>query len=87
MLKIKLIDPYCLQSVSIHLVTYFYEVQMRYWVLLLSLSTLQLVVVFTTVLYVAAYQVLSLMGKAKYTDTGSLIDAGMDLNAESGTAE
>lgn len=46
-----------------------------------------LVVVFTTVLYVAAYQVLSLMGKAKYTDTGSLIDAGMDLNAESGTAE
>ena len=48
---------------------------------------LQLVVTFTCLLYVGAYQALSLMGKAKYTETGALIDAGMDLNAESGTAE
>ncbi|KAJ8042191.1 hypothetical protein HOLleu_13191 [Holothuria leucospilota] len=45
------------------------------------------VVAFTCLLYVGAYQVLSLMGKAKYTEAGTLLDAGMDLNAESGTAE
>lgn len=37
--------------------------------------------------HVAAYQFMCYMAKAKYSETGQLLDAGVDLNMEGGIAE
>lgn len=47
------------------------------WVLLLM----------ATVLYFGCYKFMESMAKPAYSESGALIDGGMDLNTESGTAE
>ncbi|GLH00362.1 Uncharacterized protein GBIM_06760 [Gryllus bimaculatus] len=42
---------------------------------------------FAAIVYVASYQFMSYMARAKYTDAGQLLDAGVDLNMEGGIAE
>ncbi|XP_031552491.1 transmembrane protein 208-like isoform X2 [Actinia tenebrosa] len=43
--------------------------------------------VFATLVYIGCYKFMTSMAKPAYSDTGALIDGGMDLNSESGTAE
>lgn len=43
--------------------------------------------VFSAIVYVASYQFMAFMARAKYTDSGQLIDSGVDLNMEGGVAE
>lgn len=43
--------------------------------------------VLTTALYIASYQFMSYMTKAKFSETGQLLDAGVDLNLVGGIAE
>ena len=40
-----------------------------------------------TALYFGCYKFMESMAKPTYSESGALIDGGMDLNAESGTAE
>lgn len=40
-----------------------------------------------TALYFGCYKFMESMAKPTYSDSGALIDGGMDLNTESGTAE
>lgn len=37
--------------------------------------------------YTAAYQFMCYMAKAKYTESGQIIDSGIDLNMEGSIAE
>ncbi|XP_015602516.1 transmembrane protein 208 isoform X2 [Cephus cinctus] len=39
------------------------------------------------IVYVASYQFMGYMAKAKYTESGQLLDSGVDLNLEGGVAE
>lgn len=43
--------------------------------------------IFSTAVYIGAYQFMAFMAKAKYTETGQLLDSGTDLNMEGGIAE
>lgn len=43
--------------------------------------------VLTTAVYIASYQFMSYMTKAKFSETGQLLDAGVDLNLVGGIAE
>lgn len=47
----------------------------------------QVMLVFSAIVYVGSYQFMSFMARAKYTDSGQLIDSGVDLNMEGGVAE
>lgn len=38
-------------------------------------------------MYIGSYQFMAYMAKAKYTETGQLLDSGVDLNMEGGIAE
>lgn len=40
-----------------------------------------------TALYFGCYKFMESMAKPTYSESGALIDGGMDLNTESGTAE
>lgn len=42
---------------------------------------------FSCAIYIAAYQFMVYMAKAKYSDSGQLVDSGVDLNMEGGIAE
>ncbi|KAJ8976904.1 hypothetical protein NQ317_014075 [Molorchus minor] len=42
---------------------------------------------FSILVYIAAYQFMAYMSRAKYTETGQLLDSGVDLNMEGGIAE
>ena len=42
---------------------------------------------FATAVYFGCYKMMVAMAKVTHSDSGALIDGGMDLNAESGTAE
>lgn len=50
-------------------------------------TILQVWYVFSTAVYIGAYQFMAFMAKAKYTETGQLLDSGNDLNMEGGIAE
>lgn len=50
-----------------------------------SLSIVQYL--FSCTIYIACYQFMSYISKAKYTETGQLIDSGIDLNMEGGISE
>ena len=47
----------------------------------------QVLLCMVTALYFGCYKFMESMAKPAYSDTGALIDGGMDLNTESGTAE
>lgn len=47
----------------------------------------QVLFLFAGIIHTAAFQFMSFMAKAKYSETGQLIDAGVDLNMEGGVAE
>ena len=42
---------------------------------------------FCGIAYASAYQFMCYMAKAKYTESGQIIDSGVDLNMEGGIAE
>nr|XP_022917441.1 transmembrane protein 208 [Onthophagus taurus] len=42
---------------------------------------------FSCLIYIGAYQFMVYMAKAKYTDSGQIVDSGVDLNMEGGIAE
>ncbi|KAK9880855.1 hypothetical protein WA026_013180 [Henosepilachna vigintioctopunctata] len=42
---------------------------------------------FSCAVYIASYQFMAYMSKAKYSETGQLLDSGVDLNMEGGIAE
>ncbi|KAG5887426.1 hypothetical protein JTB14_024625 [Gonioctena quinquepunctata] len=46
-----------------------------------------LLYVFSSAIYIGSYQFMAYMAKAKYSETGQLIDSGVDLNMEGGIAE
>ncbi|KAJ8957534.1 hypothetical protein NQ318_020573, partial [Aromia moschata] len=51
-------------------------------------STISIVLyLFSCIIYIAAYQFIAYMARAKYTETGQLLDSGVDLNMEGGIAE
>ncbi|XP_046733973.1 transmembrane protein 208 [Diprion similis] len=43
--------------------------------------------ILTGLIYVACYQFMAYMARAKYAESGQLIDSGVDLNMEGGIAE
>jgi len=44
-------------------------------------------IIFAVAIYTASYQFMVYMAKAKYSDSGQVIDSGVDLNMEGGIAE
>lgn len=54
---------------------------------LTAVSSLQLALVFSSVVYGSTYRSMASMAKASFTDDGSLADGGIDLNMEQGMAE
>ncbi|KAF2901219.1 hypothetical protein ILUMI_04963 [Ignelater luminosus] len=42
---------------------------------------------FSCVIYIGAYQFMTYMAKAKYSDSGQLLDSGVDLNMQGGIGE
>lgn len=53
-----------------------------------AFTTVETVMTFFSVLsYTAGYQFMVHMSKAKYSDSGQLIDSGVDLNMQGGIAE
>ncbi|XP_060535336.1 transmembrane protein 208 [Cylas formicarius] len=51
-------------------------------------STISIVLyLFSCVVYVGAYQFMAYMARATYSETGQLLDSGVDLNMEGGVAE
>lgn len=60
------------------------------FVMLFSLSVCflsQILYLFSCAIYIGAYQFMVFMSKPKHTETGQLIDTGVDLNMEGGIAE
>lgn len=51
------------------------------------LFNLQLLFLFAVCVYLASYQFMAYMARAKFTDSGQLLDSGVDLNMEGGIAE
>lgn len=47
----------------------------------------QLLTIFSGITYVACYQFMTYMAKARFTETGQILDSGVDLNMEGGIAE
>lgn len=54
---------------------------------MLSDCFFQVLLCMVTALYFGCYKFMESMAKPTYSDSGALIDGGMDLNTESGTAE
>lgn len=54
---------------------------------LLEHSTFQSLIFLSTVSYVGCYQFMAHMAKTKYSESGQLLDSGLDLNMEGGVAE
>ena len=53
-----------------------------------SFKTVDIVLtLFSVVSYTGSYQFMVHMSKAKYSDSGQLIDSGVDLNLQGGVAE
>ncbi|KAJ8925056.1 hypothetical protein NQ315_001227 [Exocentrus adspersus] len=51
-------------------------------------STISIILyLFSCIIYIASYQFMAYMARAKYTETGQLLDSGVDLNMEGGIAE
>ncbi len=50
-------------------------------------SSIQLLFIFASSIYVGCYQFMASMAKPVYSQTGALVDGGLDLNMESGMAE
>lgn len=48
---------------------------------------LQILYLFSCLVYIGSYQFMAYMAKPKYTDSGQLFDSGVDLNMEGGIAE
>ncbi|KAL3275501.1 hypothetical protein HHI36_020261 [Cryptolaemus montrouzieri] len=46
-----------------------------------------LLYIFSCAVYIGAYQFMVYMSRAKYSETGQLLDSGVDLNMEGGIAE
>lgn len=46
-----------------------------------------LLILFSVVSYTGSYQFMVHMSKAKYSDSGQLVDSGVDLNMQGGVAE
>lgn len=62
-----------------------------YFIVMIVFSTFNVVdillVLFAVISYTGSYQFMVYMSKAKYADSGQLIDSGTDLNMEGGIAE
>ncbi|XP_029177741.1 transmembrane protein 208 [Nylanderia fulva] len=53
-----------------------------------ELTTLTIIIMaFSTIVYVGSYQFMSYMARATYSESGKLLDSGVDLNMEGGIAE
>ncbi|XP_071957878.1 transmembrane protein 208-like isoform X2 [Antedon mediterranea] len=63
--------------ILVRLLWYYHSFLWYNWVLLLS----------SILTYLGCYKFLSTMAKATFSETGSLVDGGIDLNMESGMAE
>ncbi|GAB6031458.1 hypothetical protein CHUAL_009227 [Chamberlinius hualienensis] len=50
-------------------------------------TTTWIMFIISTAIYVGAVQFMTYMAKAKFSETGQLLDGGLDLNMESGVAE
>lgn len=48
---------------------------------------LQFLYLFSCAVYIGTYQFMTYMAKAKYTDSGQLLDSGVDLNMQGGIGE
>jgi hypothetical protein len=42
---------------------------------------------FSSAAYIGSFQLMSYMARPKYSDSGQLLDSGVDLNMEGGIAE
>lgn len=56
-------------------------------VLIAIFSLLQVLYLFSCAVYIGAYQFMVFMAKPKHTESGQLLDTGVDLNMEGGIAE
>lgn len=45
------------------------------------------IMAFSTIVYIGSYQFMSYMARATYSESGTLLDSGVDLNMEGGIAE
>ncbi|CAL1687380.1 unnamed protein product [Lasius platythorax] len=53
-----------------------------------ELTTLTITIMaFSTIVYIGSYQFMSYMARATYSESGQLLDSGVDLNMEGGIAE
>jgi len=43
--------------------------------------------IFSTIVYIGSYQFMAYMARATYSESGQLLDSGVDLNMEGGIAE
>lgn len=48
---------------------------------------MQILTVFSGIVYIGSYQFMKFIGQATYSETGQLLDGGIDLNMEGGIAE
>jgi SRP-independent targeting protein 2/TMEM208 len=53
----------------------------------LNIFFLQLFFIFTSVIFTGCYMFMQMMARASLTETGQLLDAGLDLNMQDGIAE
>lgn len=53
----------------------------------LRIQYFQSLIFISTVCYVGSYQFMAYMAKTKYSESGQLLDSGLDLNMEGGIAE
>lgn len=53
----------------------------------IKLLVLQVLVVFSLIIYAASYQFMSYMANPKYSSSGQLLDSGVDLDMEGGIGE
>jgi SRP-independent targeting protein 2/TMEM208 len=52
-----------------------------------NIFSLQLFFIFTSVIFTGCYMFMQMMARASLTETGQLLDAGLDLNMQDGIAE
>jgi len=59
----------------------------EYFLNIRFLPTIQLLFAFSAAVTIGCFQFMNFMAKPKFSETGSLLDSGVDLNMENGVAE
>lgn len=60
---------------------------MQDFLIVYTLLLLQVLTILSGIVYIASYQFMSYMARTKYSESGQLLDSGLDLNMEGGIAE